>query len=723
MRFSFDKAACQNTRRALRKEWLLTNGLGGYASSSILYCNTRKYHGLLVIATPDGRQVLLSTMEESLTGGAKEFPISTRQHPGVLHPTGHQYLENFMLDPWPQFTYRVGDVRLRREVLLVRGQNRVLFRWTLEGPEKGHTQLPRLSLRLRPLLAYRGFHELTSANPQVRSHTDAVPGGFAITPYDGMPTLYIQADSASMFTPAPDWFYNVVYFQERERGFPDKEDLFQPGVMDIPLPPLPEGGSVYLAVGTEGVPGTRGGGVADLEAAWRAESEPRWQGHMKVHGLIGHLEKKGDQFCVQNPTGEAAVIAGYHWFDAWGRDTLIALPGLAFYGGRTQFGLDVLAQVPSCMKNGLVPNMFSHRGEHAYNAADASLWYAFAVQCFLQENPDGYPWVREHAWGALKEIVTGYRKGPGMDIYVDENGLIHAGNGHTQLTWMDAMSDGRPVTPRHGSPVELNALWYNTLAFVDHLAHTFGEAEWRMGDLKPMRQSFFEHFWVARNGGYLGDVWRDGMLDQSIRPNQILAVSLPHPILEEQYRPQVVECVRNQLLTPYGLRTLAPADPAYRGKYEGGPAERDAAYHQGTIWPWLLGQYTDGLLRVAWDTDGAVMALLNRVTPLFSDHLMNAGLGSISEIFDASPPTRANGTIAQAWSVAECLRMLIRLKRAAPGVYDAWERTIAHRLAHPRTGDTAGVCRVTMILADDSPTPTESVPTPSGKRAKKEGKG
>ena len=720
MRFSFDKAACQNTRRALRKEWLLTNGLGGYASSSILYCNTRKYHGLLVVATPDGRQVLLSAMEESLTGGSKEFPISTRQHPGVLHPTGHQYLEKFTLDPWPQFTYRVGDVRLTREVLLVRGANRVLFRWTLQGPEKNHGRLPRLSLRLRPLLAYRGFHELTGANGAIRPHTDAAPGGFSIAPYEGMPALYIQAGSASVFTPQPDWFYNVVYFQERERGFPEKEDLFQPGVMDIPLPPLPEGGSVYLAVGTEEMPAARGGGAADLEAAWQAESEPRLAVHRKVHGLIGHLEKMGAQFCVKNPAGDAAVIAGYHWFDAWGRDTLIALPGLAFYGGRTQFGLDVLAQVPASMKNGLVPNMFAHQGEHAYNAADAALWYAFAVQCYLQENPDGYAWVREHAWKALKEIVAGYRKGPGNDIRVDENGLIHAGNGHTQLTWMDAMSDGKPVTPRHGSPVELNALWYNTLVFVDHLAKKFDEPDWRMGDLKPMRQSFFEHFWVARDGGYLGDVWRDGMLDQSIRPNQILAVSLPHPILEEQYRPQVVECVRNRLLTPYGLRTLAPSDPAYKGKYEGGPAERDAAYHQGTIWPWLLGQYTDGLLRVAWDTDGAAKALLDRVTPLFSDHLMDAGLGSISEIFDASPPARPNGTIAQAWSVAECLRMLIRLKRAAPGVYDAWEHKIAHRLANPVSGDTAGVCRVTMILEDESPA-AKAPAARQAKRAKKKG--
>lgn len=687
MRLSFDKASCQNTRRALRKEWLLTNGKGDYSSSSIIGCNTRKYHGLLVAATPDGRAVLLSAIEESIRGGGHEFFISTRQHPGKLYPEGYQYQEKFSLDPWPQFVYRVGDVRIKREILLMNGLTRLLIRWTFENSDKKGA-LPELSLRLKPLLAYRGFHQLTHANPDLRPHPEAAPGGFGVTPYDGMPPLYFQLNGYYNFIPRPDWYYNVEYFQERDRGFDFKEDLFQPGILEVPL--RSANTSVFMAVGTEALPEA---GDA-LELMWQEESQARYDAHKKRAGLIGHLEKKGEQFCVRNAKGEPEVIAGYHWFDAWGRDTLIALPGLAFYGERVKFGLEVLEVAPRYMRNGLIPNMFGAHERHSYNSADASLWYAFAVQCYLREFPDGYDWVREHAWKPLQEIVRGYLDGPGMGIYVDANGLLHAGDARTQLTWMDAMAQGKPVTPRDGCPVELNALWYNTMAFVDELAGKFNEPRLQKHDeLLKFRRTFYEHFWVAKDGGYLGDVWCDGRLDQSIRPNQILAVSLPYPVLEDKYRAAVMECVRKNLLTPYGLRTLAPSDPAYRGRYEGSPDDRDSAYHQGTVWPWLLGQYTDGVLRVSWEIDQAAEKLLTRVTPLFSEHMLDAGLGSISEIFDGSPPVRADGTIAQAWSVAECLRMLITLRRAAPDVYDSWEAAVESRLAQPGAGDKAGVGR------------------------------
>jgi len=707
MRFTFDKAACQNTRRALRKEWLLANGLGDYASSSILNCNTRKYHGLLVAASPGGRQVLLSAIEESVFGGGKEFFLSTRQHPGQFYPQGHQYLEKFTLDPWPQFTYRVGDIRIRREIMLPRGATRLLLRWTVNGPAKqGHQAIPPLTLRLKPLLAFRGIHQLTHANPHLKSRPRSVAGGFGVNPYDGMPPLFFQLSGPHTFVPRPDWYHEVEYFQERERGFEYSEDLFQPGILEIPLPPLPEGGSVYMAAGTEEL-ASAGREIAKL---WEEAASMRLGLRRETPGFIGHLKRRGEDFCVVDTNGNPQVVAGYHWFDSWGRDTLIALPGLAFYGGRVQFGQDVLKRAAGCMRNGLIPNIFGDSGNHAYNSADASLWYAFAVQCYLSENSDGYEWVRANAWPALKEIVTGYRNGPGMGIFVDENGLLHAGDSQTQLTWMDANAGGTPVTPRNGCPVELTALWYNTLAFVNDLSMKFNEPEWGCYDeMKKIRRSFFEHFWVAREGGYLGDVWRDGTLDQSIRPNQILAVSLPFRALTEEYRPSVMECVRNKLLTPYGLRTLAPEDIRYKPRYEGSPEARDSAYHQGTVWPWLLGQYTDGLMRVAWDIDGAAKALLDKTMPLFADHLPDAGIGSISEIFDGNPPFRPNGAIAQAWSVAECLRMLITLKRAAPKVYAAWEKRLAHRLANPIIGDTVGICHVEMSVENESPADDRSI--------------
>ena len=704
MRFTYDKAACQNTRKALRKEWLLTNGLGDYSSSSILYCNTRKYHGLLVAASPNGREVLLSAMEESIAGGGKEFFLSTRQHPDVLYPQGHQYLEKFYFDAWPRYTYRVGDIRIHRELILLKGQTRLLWRWSVRGPEmSGHQKMPPLTLRLKPLLAYRGFHQLTHANGSIRPQTISAPGGFGISPYEGMPPLYFQLGSAHTFTPRPDWFRNVEYFQERERGFEFSEDLFQPGIIEIPLAPLPEGGAVFMAVGTEELP------VAgdELEKLWLEYTSERLDLRKKTPGFIGHLARRGQDFCVQDTNGQPQIIAGYHWFDAWGRDTLISLPGLAFYGGRTEFGLEVLKSAVAHMRNGLIPNMFSDSGNHAYNSADASLWYAFAVQCYLKENPDGMEWVRANAWPALKEIVKGYRSNPGNGIYIDENGLLHAGDINSQVTWMDATVNGQPVTPRYGCPVELTALWYNTLAFVNHLADkVFNEPEFVcFDDLRKLRRSFYEHFWVSRDGGYLGDVWRDGVLDQAIRPNQVLAVSLPNPVLQDEYQLQVMTCIKNNLLTPFGLRTLAPQDANYRPRYEGNGEARDSAYHQGTVWPWLLGQYTDGLMRVTYEDSRARAAksLLTKTLPLFADHLSDAGIGSISEVFDGNPPQLPNGTIAQAWSVAECLRMLITLKRAAPAVYAEWEGELAHRLANPVSGDKAGVCRVEMTVEEDQP--------------------
>lgn len=702
MRFTYDKAACQNTRRALTKEWLLTNGKGDYSSSSVIYCNTRKYHGLLVAASPGGREVLLSAMEESIIGGGREFFISTRQHPGLLYPVGYQYQEKFDLDAWPQFTYRVGDLRIKREMILLRGQTRLLFRWSISGSAGDPGKEAALALRLKPLLAYRGFHALTHANEALRPTTISAPGGFGISPYEGMPSLYFQVGSAHTFVPRPDWYNNVEYFQERQRGFDFSEDLFQPGVIEIPLPALPEGGSVYMAVGTEELP-EAGENIGHL---WQEATSLRIELRKETPGFIGHLARRGQDFCVTDINGQPQVIAGYHWFDAWGRDTLIALPGLSFYAERTQFGLDVLIRAGQCVKNGLIPNIFGETGNHAYNSADASLWYAFAVQCYLKENPDGYEWVRENAWPVLKEIVAGYRKGPGMGIYVDAYGFLHAGDINTQLTWMDANVNGKPVTPRHGCPVELTALWYNTQGFVDQLARKFDEPKWACyDDLMKLRKAFYDHFWVPE-GGYLGDVWRDdGGLDKSIRPNQILAVSLPCRVLKEEYRPAVMKCVKDKLLTPFGLRTLAPEDPEYKPHYAGGPAERDGAYHQGTVWPWLLGQYTDGLLRVTWDEarDRVIKSLLDKTMPLFADHLSDAGIGSISEIFDGNPPVLPNGTIAQAWSVAECLRMLITCKRAAPGVYGEWERNLAHRLANPVSGDKAGVARVEMTVEEETP--------------------
>ena len=666
MDFNFDRVACLNIRRSLRKEWILVNGTGDYASSTIPYCNTRKYHGLLVanLDSPPGRHVLLSTTEDSVVGGGKEFFFSTRKHPEVYFPRGHEYLQSVSIRDWPVFTYRVGDLTITRELVLVRGRTLLLFKYTFAS-EGSH---PPLTLRVKPLLAYRHFHALTAANDQLHGQSRVLPQGMQVRPYEALPPLYMQVKGDHQFHQASDWCRNVEYMVEHERGFPYHEDLFLPGVFEIPLTP---GQPVYMAASTEEV-------KEDLQELWDTEISRRVTLCQASDNILGHFVRQAAGFMVTTPQKELSVLAGYHWFDAWGRDTCIALPGLTFCAGRLTKGVRILEVVGKTLHHGLVPNCFAHRdGTHAYNSVDASLWYVWAVQKLLHHLPDHLDWVQEYAWPVIKQIINAYKNGVNPGIFMDDEGLLHAGSAATQLTWMDAQVDGKPVTPRHGCPVEINALWYNALAFADHLGTRFGEPSYVCTDvLRQLRINFRKRFWVDRQGGYLGDVWRDGKLDISIRPNQIFAVSLPYPVLEDDYQAFVVECVRNHLLTPYGLRTLSPDNIDYRPIYHGGPGDRDSAYHQGTVWPWLLGHYTEALLRTAWDTEGAVRALLDTLRPLFTTHLQEAGVGTVSEVFDGSPPHHPSGCISQAWSVAECVRVLRLCQMAVPETYAAWESTL-----------------------------------------------
>ena len=348
-------------------------------------------------------------------------------------------------------------------------------------------------------------------------------------------------------------------------------------------------------------------------------------------------------------------------------------------------------QITQSMRNGLIPNMFGADGKDSYNSVDASLWFAVAVQAYIEMDQEkDYGWMRKYIWPALRSIVNGYRNGPGFDVYIDDECLLHAGNQHTQLTWMDAMAQGRPVTPRHGCAVELNALWYNTLELYQRMAKFFNIPDVdERACLKEMRKNFLKRFYIDQEAGYLGDCYRDGYLDKSIRPNQIFAVSLKYSILPEEYQVKVVNCVKNNLLTPFGLRTLAPEDPNFHSRYEGSPDQRDASYHQGTVWPWLLGHYTDALIKVSWDVEQKIHELLETVTPLLSTHLLDAGVGTISEIFDAAPPYRPNGCVAQAWSVAECIRMLALARKHAPGIYANFEQKALQRLRKP-SDDSVG---------------------------------
>ena len=655
-RLTIDTASCSDLEKALNCEWLDTNGLGGYASSTILNCNTRKYHGLLVanLRQPQGRHVLLSWLEDSLSIQGKEFFLSCCQYPGVFHPQENCSLAEYHLDHCPQFIYETDEFRIHKAIMMVHGKDTVLIKYTIE-------RCPTPSvLRLKPFIAYRGYHALSHQNTCLRTKTYMIENGFEIHPYDGMPAMSIRTNVISEYCHSPAWYNNFEYQKEHERGFDWREDLFRPGIFEITVT---EGSSVIVSASLDM-------NWENIDKTWITEAKRRVREASKDtkisktfenkedHNHIQNLLYSGRQFLITSPTDRRTIIAGYHWFVDWGRDTLISLPGLTFCSGRPKDGIAILTSLSAYEKNGLLPNYHSDdETGNAYNTVDTSLWYFWAVQQMLKYTGD-IKTIKNRIWPTMKKIVKGYMEGTSYNIHMSKNGLIHQGDKDTQLTWMDATVDGKPVTPRWGFPVEINALWYNAVSFAHELAHHFNDHEFfPFNDLIPqIKKSFLDIFWIE-DGAYLGDVFCNGNLDRAVRPNQIVAVSLPYSPLDPVQWAGVVEKVRRILLTPVGLRTLSPEDNNYKGRYEGNGSSRDAAYHQGTVWPWLLAHFGEAYVRVAQDKAEAKTFLLDYIGSFVRQHMLEAGIGCISEIFDGDPPHRPHGCISQAWSAAGLIRL------------------------------------------------------------------
>ncbi|MFA4916074.1 MAG: amylo-alpha-1,6-glucosidase [Syntrophales bacterium] len=654
MRARIEGVSHFSLKDALGLEWLETNGLGGYSSSTILNCHTRRYHGLLVanLKKPPGRHVLLSKFEDSLFIKGNEFFFSCHQYPGVFFPHNWNIMKEFQLVPYPTFIYRIDEMCIHKSVMLLHGENSVLIRYDMGNCPGG-------VLRLRPFLAYRGYHALCRQNISLHIKTHDVKNGFMIEPYEGMPSLYIQTNTKSKFFPSPVWYNNFEYSVEMERGFEGHEDLFQPGVLEIPVR---KGSVIIIYCSTDMLRG-------QLKRIWTTE-EARRTGEVSYNeAIVDDYEEKdkphirnlitaGRQFLIKTPlSARPAIVAGYHWFGEWGRDALISLPGLTFCCGRKEEGLDILTCFGEFAREGLLPNYSpDDEKEIAYNSVDASLWYFWAVQQLLKYTGD-IEVVRHRMWPVMKSILRHFMNGTIFNVYMSDNGLLHAGSNDKCLTWMDAVVEGMPGISRCGYPVEVNALWYNAICFAAELAGRFDEHEFPFTDLIPkIQQSFRNTFWIEREG-YLGDVFFSDFLDHAIRPNQILAVSLPFSPLTSSQQVLVVDKVKEHLLTPWGLRTLSPENRGYRGRYDGDSVSRDSAYHQGTVWPWLLGHFGEAYLKVAGDKVAAKAFLLNHIRYFLSQHIKTAGIGCISEIFDGDPPYRPNGCIAQAWSTAELLRL------------------------------------------------------------------
>ncbi len=631
----FDASLCGNLDEALKHEWLETNGLGGFASSTVSGANTRRYHGLLVAATepPAVRHLLLSKMEETLIVGDLRFDLSSNLYPGTVHPDGYRRLVQFRLDPFPVFTFEAGGVTVEKRVFMVQGENTVVVEYTTGGPG--------CRLELRPLIAFRGYHDLTQANRVLNGAFAASDGLVSIQPYAALPRLYF-AHNAKTIVKEGHWYFNLEYPLERERGLDSHEDLYCPFVLGFDLAP----GKPAAAIAS-----TVLHGVAEAASMQSAEIARR--------ASIGDpLVAAASQFIVRR--GEhRTIVAGYPWFTDWGRDTMISLPGLTLTTGRPDTARDVLLAFAGCLDQGMLPNRFpdtagTHEAAIEYNTVDATLWFFEAIRNYLEVSRDA-EFVRVQLYDKLKDIVGWHVRGTRFGIRADTDGLLNAGDRSTSLTWMDARVGGRPVTPRNGKPVEIQALWYNALRFVAKLAEDFGDGPARVfhRDLaEKAGESFNRAFW-DEHSGYLCDAIDGSACDLSLRPNQAIALSLGYCAIPEDRARRILAAVEDHLLTPFGLRTLSPFDPRYIGTYRGSAAERDSAYHQGTVWPWLLGPFIAASIR--FNGDAARNRVPGMLAPLRAFALAR-GVGQLPEIFDGDAPHEPRGCFAQAWSVAEILR-------------------------------------------------------------------
>ncbi|MCM1532209.1 MAG: amylo-alpha-1,6-glucosidase [Bacteroides sp.] len=640
--FRLDKNSLSNLELSLQKEFICVSENGSYASTTIAGCNCRKYHGLFVCPQPKLNQdnfVLLSCVEETLSQHGREFHLGVQKYAGdVFSPKGHKYAERFEYRTHPVWTYHIGGAVLRKELLMHPAKNRLLIKYTLE---EAHSET---FMDIRPFLAFRDAHELTVQNDAACTQVQYVQHGIKCRLYPGFSDLCMQFSKECGFSDQPDWYKNVKYSEEEQRGYPCHEDLFTPGHFHVSLP-LHE--PVYVSVGTSP--------MADpaKAAALFEEAVEKLPPH---EGMDSSLKAAARSFIVKKED-RRQVTAGYPWFGSWGRDTFISLPGLTLCTGNTKLMGEVLRSMLKDLSNGLFPNI-GYGGEAAYNSVDAPLWFVWAVQQYALHTKK-----TAQVWGefgqAVRQVIDGYAKGNGFGIGMTPEGLIYAGKQGYALTWMDAVVHGHPVTPRAGMPVEINALWYNAVMFAMECEKKCSEAKRPafVAKWKPLMDKFPEvfkaNFW-SKEKGYLADCIDNGSPDWSIRPNQILAVSLPYSPVSDKVGQLVVETVKTCLLTPRGLRTLAPSDPRYRSVYQGPQEERDRAYHQGTAWVWLTGHFAQAYLRVYGE---AGKSFIERLYLNFEPALWEAGIGSISEIYDADPPYAPKGAFSQAWSVAELLRI------------------------------------------------------------------
>jgi predicted glycogen debranching enzyme len=601
------------------REWLLANGLGGYASATAVGSNTRAYHGLLVAAlkAPVDRWLLLSSLDEELQG----VPLANHQYPGAIHPQGFKCLQEFRCDPFPRFCYKIGSTRIEKSIFMIHGENTAVISYRIKNG-KG-------TMRILPLAHSRSFHAACPLPGMVQKPLES--GTVLRSNLRPDICLNILSDGLD-YAPSGMVYYNFEYEMERLRGLAWKEDLFCPGSFEIEL-----SGDASFAIAASA--------ERTVMPDWQAEEKKERERLACLRASIPELAAAADAFLAKRGTGKS-LIAGYHWFDDWGRDAMISLPGLLLCTGRFGDSRLVLKSFVSAMKDGVLPNDL---GAGSYNTVDASLWFIRAVGRYFACSGD-IEFLRE-IWPRMLDVVSRYsRRGEFSDesFSCQEDGLILSG---PALTWMDARLDGQPVSPRSGKCCEINALWYSALRDMQNLAGALDQSQHTgFAHLAETVAKSYRKFWNSETGCLFDVIDHE---DASIRPNQIIAAGMSG-LLPDVMKKGIFDVVTRELLTPFGLRTLSPRDPRYAGRYEGDMRHRDRSYHQGTVWPWLMGPYIDALLAVHGRSEAVFAQARGLLRPLLDNQ--SGGINTIPEVFDGDSPQRPGGCISQAWSVAEVLR-------------------------------------------------------------------
>lgn len=646
------------TMRSLETEWLETNGLGSYSSSTVNLCHTRKYHGLLVSASHKAskRTLLISKFDETLyiNGEARYFSCHYYQ-PGIYTPIDLKTIFDNSLHPYSSIKHK--DFSLQRGLIMLSNEDTVLVSYKFSKLKSKDTYL-----ELKPLVAFRDFHSVLRENLDKKFKLEKLNDGVLISAEGVEQSLFIQINCDFELIETSYWYRNFLLIEEANRGYPAVEDLYCPIAFKININSNPE---FIISLSTQ----TKA--TKDLTLAWLDELSSRKSSQNtyntifnladKKVSLLNKLEKARKDFIINTDADNYSILAGYPWFNSWGRDTFISAPGLLMKSKDRNLFFNILKNYLNLQKDGLLPNMTgSSREDSVYNCIDASLWMFWALEKFLDES-DSIDWIID-IWQELRTIYLAYYSNQAPGVNHHDNGLLETGSIYDTLSWMDARVDGKAASPRYGYLVEINALWFNASQLMHELSTEFNDDEITKktsNTVRNLRNNFVRTFWIEEKG-YFADHVHNGIQNTQLRPNQIFALGLESIKINPEYALSAIDAVTEKLLTPYGLRTLSPDDKEYRVKYQGDDKSRDMAYHNGTVWPWLIGAYTDAVLKYSSNKSEA-KSKLRRLLLAFDQQFDQAGLNSISEIFDATEPFKARGCIAQAWSVSEVRRALLKV--------------------------------------------------------------